>query len=529
MTTTTGQSDAVRLLQERVAKFGLYAGTFGLLAFVFRVPADLSRFGWTRLLTLHYYVHLATALVPMAVWLVARRGAHSERFLRWAEGTGLVASCFGYACMGYGIEAAQAESPGAPRSAQFIVLLAMTLVTFARTIFVPSTARHTLLITIASAGGLLLLASPLGTTCPTDAFGNRALPYVGTMLGAAMWWSLITFLATLASGVIYGLRREADQAKEYGQYTLVEKIGEGGMGVVYRAHHRLLRRPTAVKLLPSDRAGAQAIARFEREVQLTAQLTHPNTVTVFDYGRTPDGIFYYAMEMLDGETLQDIIDVTGPMPPARALRVLEQVAGALVEAHDLGLIHRDIKPANIMLCAQGGLTDVAKVLDFGLAQDRSFGTPSNSISGGVLVGTPLYLAPETITDSLAANSPADVYAFGAVAFWLLAGEPVYVGGTIVEICTKHVHAAIPSLSSRAAGDIPPELDALVLACLAKDPAARPTARELVEQLDQCPIEAWDDADATRWWSEHREQLTHRRKRFLTKDDSLTLQVDLARR
>lgn len=531
MSTTTATSPGDPLLQERVAKFGLYAGVVALLSVVFRTLPEMTSGRWASLGTPTFVAHDIAVVVPLVVWAVTRRGTYGERFLRWAEGIGLVASCLGYAFMGYGIEQAVHDHPEKTRiSPQFIVMMAMTLVTFARTIFVPSTPRHTFWVTAAASTGLLLLASPLGSDCDVDTFGNRSLPYLGTMVGAAMWWSLVTLLATLASGVIYGLRKEADIAKQYGQYTLVDKIGEGGMGVVFRAQHRLLRRPTAVKLLPPDRAGARAIARFEREVQLTAQLTHPNTVTIFDYGRTPGGVFYYAMELLDGETLQDIVETTGAMPPARALHVLSQVAGALAEAHGRGLIHRDIKPANIMLCTQGGMPDVAKVLDFGLAQDLNLGGAANaSITSGVVIGTPQYLAPETLTSSGKMSTPADIYAFGGVAFWLLTGQSVYEGGTIVEVCAKHVHSPVPSVAERCDARLPDGLEAIVRACLAKSPEDRPTARELAARLRECAGDEWGESDAAAWWQANQEQVGQRRRTFLTKPGSGTLEVDWARR
>jgi serine/threonine-protein kinase len=518
------------LLQERVPKFGLYGGGLAFVSVVFHTIAEISSGASARtLFGPTYLAHYAAAFVPLLIWAVTRRGAYSERFLRWAEGVGLVTSCLAYAFMGYGIEQMVRASGKTFVSAQFIVLMAMTMMTFARAIFVPSTPRHTLWVTSLAAIGLLALASPLASRCEVDIFGNPALPYLGTMLGVAMWWSMVVALATLASRVIYGLRKEADIARQYGQYTLVDKIGEGGMGVVYRAQHRLLRRPTAVKLLPPERAGARAIERFEREVQLTAQLTHPNTVTIFDYGRTPGGTFYYAMELLDGETLQDIVEATGPMPPSRALHVLVQVAGALVEAHGRGLIHRDIKPANIMLCTQGGIADVAKVLDFGLAQDlRLGGSAAVTTITGLVAGTPQYLAPETLAKPDAMSTPADIYAFGGVAFWLLTGRAVYEGDTIVEVCAKHMHSPVPSVADRCGEVLPNGLDELVAACLAKSPATRPTARELVERLRECMVDTWGEAEAAEWWRENQEQVGQRRRMFLMQAGS-TLEVDWARR
>ena len=200
------------------------------------------------------------------------------------------------------------------------------------------------------------------------------------------------------------------------------------MGIVYRAHHALLRRPTAVKLLPAGRAGESNLSRFEREVQLTSSLTHPNTVAIYDYGHTPDGIFYYAMEYLDGMDLEELVELDGAQDPARVVHVLRQVCGALAEAHGVGLVHRDIKPANILLCERGGIPDTAKVVDFGLVKQLS----TSGVGPGVstvnnIMGTPLYLSPEAITSPEKVDARSDLYALGAVAYYLVTGKAVFEG------------------------------------------------------------------------------------------------------
>jgi len=245
-----------------------------------------------------------------------------------------------------------------------------------------------------------------------------------------------------------------------------------------------------------------ALRRFEKEVQLTARLTHPNTISIYDYGRTPDGRFYYAMELLDGMTLDELVARYGPQPPARVIHILRQACGALREAHGIGLIHRDIKPANVYLCARGGVRDVVKVLDFGLVREfRSDGSVTGS-NLDILVGTPLYLSPEAILSPAQLDSRADLYALGALAYVLLTGAPPFTGRTLVELCGHHLHTQPERPSARGVA-VPDDLERLVMDCLAKDPGARPQgAQQVAELLGRC-VDAgrWGEAEAERWWSE----------------------------
>lgn len=313
--------------------------------------------------------------------------------------------------------------------------------------------------------------------------------------------------SVLAAGLMYALqtalrlRQQVHAAMRLGQYTLVERLGEGGMGTVYRAHHAMLRRPTAIKLLHSTRNDARALARFESEVQLTSLLTHPNTVVVYDYGRTPQGVFYYAMEYIEGITLQELVDVDGRQPPERVVHILTQVCDALAEAHDIGLVHRDIKPANVMLCRRGGVDDFVKVLDFGLAKDLSDSQRADLSQSAVLIGTPLYMAPEVALRK-PVDSRTDLYAVGAMAYFLLTGTPVFRGSTVLEICCKHLANAPDSLSERLGAPVLPELEQLVMRCLAKEPAERPSAaREIARALRDLPLPHWTTERAQAWWSE----------------------------
>lgn len=330
----------------------------------------------------------------------------------------------------------------------------------------------------------------------------------------AVFWSMFALLG-MASLAIFAFtlglarldrqaRQAALEAKRLGQYTLDQKLGEGGMGVVYRAHHAMLHRPTAVKFLGVDKTNEQTIARFEREVQLTSQLCHPNTVAIFDFGRTPEGIFYYAMEYLDGINLEDLLQKFGPQPAGRVISILRQVCGSLAEAHSIGLIHRDIKPANIVLTQRGGIPDFVKLLDFGLVRAVDEQQQARLTTAGALAGTPLYLSPEAINQPDDVDFRSDLYALGAVGYFLVTGTPVFDGRSVIDILNKHTTAAPEPPSQRLGKPIPVELEALVLACLAKKPADRPaSAADLAKALERCVGAHWANEEAQAWWSQFR--------------------------
>jgi serine/threonine protein kinase len=298
------------------------------------------------------------------------------------------------------------------------------------------------------------------------------------------------------------------------------------MGEVYRAQHGMMRRPSALKLLRAEYAGELQLQRFEREVQLTARLTHPNTITIFDYGRTHDGVFYYAMELLDGATLQRIVAKSGPQPAGRVVRILAMACGALAEAHAIGLIHRDIKPANIMLCTQGGELDVVKVLDFGLVKQLQVDRPIELTAANTITGTPQYMAPESMLAPDSVDARTDIYALGAVAYFLLAGEDVFGGTSVLQVCSQHIHERPEPLSARGI-TVPAELEAIVLACLEKEPARRPqSVTELRRRLEMCAVEPWDAEKAQSWWREHQGELE--RELTLPSETSRTIAIEAAR-
>jgi serine/threonine-protein kinase len=487
-------------LQERVAFWNkvafLISGSFFLAGAVMTVSlsdvvehAALDKFP--------AFLHFATLLVSLGAWQLCRRHAGlTTRALHVID-----AFALSLPVLGLSLQAFFIPTVWAGQMANVLVLI-LTAMTTSRAILVPSSAAHTVRVTTLAAmpviGAILILPDAPGL--PPEV---ADLPRFWSIL----WVACAAVIATLASHVIYGLREEIRQARRLGQYTLEEKLGEGGMGAVYRASHAMLRRPTAIKLLPPDKAGEVALGRFEREVQLTASLSHPNTISVFDYGRTPDGIFYYVMEYLDGTNLEELVRLDGPQPPARVARILGQVASALVEAHGVGLIHRDIKPENVILCERGGIPDVAKVVDFGLVKDLERGTEVRLTQTNVVQGTPLYLSPEAINAPDAVGVRSDLYSLGAVGYYLLTGTHVFAGRTLVEVCSHHLHTPPDRPSERLEAPIPVHLEQLILTCLEKNAERRPaSATALCDALgDLEGLDDWDDDVAREWWSRWRQR------------------------
>jgi Protein kinase domain len=297
--------------------------------------------------------------------------------------------------------------------------------------------------------------------------------------------------------------------KQLGQYTLEEKLGEGGMGVVYRARHALMRRDTAVKLLLPDRANAESIERFEREVCLTCQLSHPNTIQIFDYGHTPDGIFYYVMEYLSGLNLRDLVERYGPQSEGRVIHILSQVCEALAEAHGRGLVHRDIKPANIYLCERGGMPDCVKVLDFGLVRvfREQTGDRQHLTRDEAVVGTPWFMSPEALKNSARSDPRSDIYAVGALGYFLLTAEFVFKAQSVLEIYEKQLTESPIPPSRRAPNPVSHELESTLLRCLNKEPALRPqSVVELRALLRTSPRAAeWGPELRAGWWTHFKNQ------------------------
>jgi hypothetical protein len=533
-----GSSEGAAFLRQRLAlccaalaamsgAFGLVATALGVTQFGFSLRDELTRPGnqW----------HAAQVAIFVLTWIVCRTTKPSARAIEWLDAINIIGACTCHAMMTYvqpsgahpalDVGGLLGPNPPAAATANVVALVA-------RSILVPSGPGRTLLVGVLSTAPMVIGSAVLQHQHP----GPQGMSF---FFGSVLWSLLTAALAPVVSSVTYRLERQAERARALGQYVLERKIGEGGMGIVYRARHVLLQRPTALKVLPPEKTGEHAIARFEREVQATSRLTHPNTISIYDYGRTADGVFYYAMELLDGVDLDRLVRITGPLPPARVVHVLAQICGALTEAHDLGLIHRDIKPANVFLCRQGGIADVAKVLDFGLV--RALGGASGFAHDGAgsdgLMGTPLYLPPEGITRSSRMDARSDLYALGCTACFLLTGHPPFQGGSMVEVCAKHLHTPFDPESLRSAVALPPGLEQILIACLEKDPARRPAgARDVASALRVLGRDApWTEDEASGWWSANQARLaldSGDDARGAAADDAtagMRLSVDLTRR
>ena len=481
-------------LQRRVAGFGRTLAAFVLGFYVFANSAAMLH----PLATWHDWIAplnvlvLAAGIICAAVWVACKVGQRSTTELETIDTIATIAtgSCIGLTAI---------YAPAVQRP-ELSAIMGVIIFLILRAIVIPSEGGRT-----ATLSSLTVLPAIYAAyECHA-----RELPAPYTLplplypALTAVWAGLGVVAAALASRTIFGLRKTASEAQKLGQYTLGAKIGEGGMGAVYRASHAMMKRDVAIKLLPADRAGKDGLVRFEREVQLTSRLNSPNTIAIYDYGRTPDGVFYYVMEYIDGFSLEDLVLRFGPLPPGRVIHLAKQICAALAEAHSIGLIHRDIKPANVALCERAGVFDVVKVLDFGLVKE--LGTDSASTTTASLTGTPLYLSPESITAPDTVDGRSDLYAVGGVAYWLLTGTHVFAGTTVVEVCSHHLHTKPESPSARLGETVPADLEAVILKCLEKDPAKRyADADALAHALDACEsIDEWSADLASAWWNVHK--------------------------
>ena len=373
-------------------------------------------------------------------------------------------------------------------------------------LLVPNTPRKILVTSLlaASMGPAALAISAVATGTP-----------VGRPLDAATYFLtssyLCAILAYVIARIVHRFNLQLKNAREIGSYELIERIGAGGMGEVWRAQHRLLARPAAIKLIrssmlgESQRAREALVRRFEREARETAALGSTHTIDVYDFGVTEEGDFYYVMELLEGLSLERLVQEFGAVDPGRTVYLLRQVCHSLGEAHARGLVHRDVKPANIMVCRLGPDDDFVKVLDFGLVKHTAAGQTVTMLSmEGTVVGTPSYMAPEIALGHADVDGRTDIYSLGCVAYYMLTGQPVFSGDTPVATALAHVQNAPIPPGLRSEFKIPPALDALIMECLAKDPAARPASAAVMSErlAATVPADAWTLDAARAWWEQH---------------------------
>ncbi|HXI30138.1 MAG TPA: serine/threonine-protein kinase [Vicinamibacterales bacterium] len=491
---------------------GEAARRLGSLGLVYSCGVLFSYFGRRALLTWSGTIDsgvrasdaiaLAAVLMGLAVFLVSRRSALPPRLLVDLGLAFQVAGAAGIAAGHYwgGVPQLNTSLTMVPGECAWIIVYPLV---------VPNTPMRVLVSSLlaASMGPVIFAISTAVSATEIVAPATVASYVLQDYLAAAAAYAV--------ARIVHRFNVRLKHAREIGSYELVERIAEGGMGEVWRARHRLLARPAALKLIRKDVLGSSqrvrdAITRrFEREAQDTARLGSTHTIDVYDFGVTEEGDFYYVMELLDGVSLERFVELFGPIEPARTVRLLAQVCHSLGEAHALGLVHRDIKPGNIFLCRLGPDYDFVKVLDFGLVKHLDSRAAQMLTVEGTTAGTPAYMAPEVALGRADADGRADLYSLGCVAYFLLTGQPVFAGDNAVATALAHVNEQPAPPSARSEFQIPPELDAVVIACLAKDPAARPaSAADLAcRLLETVPVDAWTEEAARAWWELHKGALT----------------------
>jgi len=507
-------SGGLEFVRERLALLGkmVFLLSFGFLllmvasvAFVGGVPLGVA----VRLpVTLGHF--LATSMIGL-LWLLASRKPPSRALLGAIDAICVIAGC-GFLAIMTLADVFQIQQ----------AISAITVTTMARAILVPSRPPRTMIITalafVPTIAMCILHHYPSGMVPPID--GKPFSPEfqkAHLILNTVLWSVLGITLTTVTSRVTYGLRQQVAEVSELGQYILEEKIGGGGMGEVWRARHRLLIRPAAVKIIRRDVLSAMGgdpgllMRRFEREARATAALKSPHTVQLYDFGTTDDGTLYYVMELLEGFDLDTLIKRHGPLPAERVVHILRQVCRSLADAHGNGLVHRDIKPANVIVSRIGSTFDFAKVLDFGLVKlDSPHRIDEDALkltAAGSTSGTPGFMAPEVVLGTAESDHRVDIYSLGCVAYWLLTGKLVFEGDTPMQVMIDHARTPPPRPSSRVELSIPTALEDLVMECLQKEPGMRPASAEVLRtRLEDIPLTAaWNGDRAEKWWSTHRPQ------------------------
>jgi hypothetical protein len=483
----------------------LYAVAYFLAAFVpaLVVPEERVRLAANPGQWIPRVFSIGVALT--LAWLASRRGISARLKLYAALGFEVLGS-FGIAVVEYQHITAPIRQGGVGPEGFGLSWVAAFVLLFS--VVVPMPPGITVLSAVLSVATVPLVYAagvglgvnlPLG---PGEFFFALVFPYL-----------IIVIMAYVGSRVVYRLGTAVREAREMGSYRLVQRLGAGGMGEVWRAQHRMLARPAAIKLIRPEVLGATdpgsrdlLLRRFEQEAQATALMTSAHTLALYDFGVADDGTFYYVSELLDGFDLNQLVRRFGPVPAERVVHFLRQMCASLAEAHEAGLIHRDVKPANVFACRYGREVDFIKVLDFGLVKRR----PPESNEGELTAeegpsGTPAFMSPEQALGKGRVDARSDLYAVGGVAYWLLTGTLVFKGSTPMETIVMQVHREPEPPSHRTELGIPPELEAIVLDCLAKDPGERPqTADRLAARLAAVPLaREWTDSRARQWWDQHR--------------------------
>ena len=437
------------------------------------------------------WAHVATAAFLLGLDIRVRTSSATYERLLVLDTLMTVGAGIGFSLFSVG------RAPTAGRELVLLLFMAHTLIL--RAALVPSTPGRTVWLSITA----LIPSAVQAITVDTNGIDPLASPVALCML-TLLWTGTTTVASALVSRRIYGLQKQVTAARQLGPYIIEEKIGQGGMGEVYRARHVLLRRSTAIKIV-RDAANPDTVARFEREVRLTSRLTHPNTVQVYDFGRAADGTFYYAMELIEGLTLWQLVERDGPQHPGRVVALLRQICASLGEAHGLGLIHRDVKPDNVLVCQRGFVADMVKVVDFGLARLIEAGGPELP---GTIMGTAQYMSPEAVREPATIDTRADIYSVGALAYFLLTGTDLFTGDTPV-VLSQQLHAVPQRPSSRLGMELPADLEKIVMRCLEKDPAMRPqSARELAAELAlTAASRTWTEQDSDDWWRDQGDEAT----------------------
>jgi serine/threonine-protein kinase len=453
---------------------------------------------------LSFYTHvMVTIVLGVFATRLCRHCSYSLARLRIAE-----LAIFGCPAVFFVVNALQqtlflANLPEGQARLENIVTPWLLLI-FAYAQFIPNTWRRAAVVMGAMGAMPVAILAYLWLSVPTFARLMAQPEYSGFLSGQVLMMALTVMIATVGVHTIGALRRQAYAAKQLGQYRLKRRLGSGGMGEVYLAEHQMMKRPCAVKLIRPEKAGdPQMLARFEREVRATAKLSHWNSIDIYDYGRTADGTFYYVMEFLPGHNVGEIVEEYGPIPEPRTIYLMDQVCAALNEAHGIGLVHRDIKPANIFCAYRGGVFDVAKLLDFGLAKPSWLeGNSGVQLTAeGTVTGSPLFMSPEQASGDDRVDGRSDIYSLGAVMYFMLTGQPPFMDENPLKVIIAHAsREAVPLRQLNPSLSI--ELEEIVMRCLEKDPDHRyQDVASLQRALKEVAFaESWSSDLAAEWWS-----------------------------